>query len=62
VGYLFQVYWSTSGTLVAITAEDSFYVLRFDNGAYQAAVESGVDLGDEGCEDAFEIVTEIPEK
>jgi coatomer subunit beta' len=41
-----QIYWLTSGTLVAITADDSFYILRFDAAAYQAALESGVDTGD----------------
>ncbi|KIM26794.1 hypothetical protein M408DRAFT_330396 [Serendipita vermifera MAFF 305830] len=56
-----NVYWSTSGTLVAITSEDSFYILRFDGAAYQAALDSGADMGDEGCEEAFEVVVEIPE-
>jgi len=57
-----QIYWSTSGTLVAITSEDSYYILRFDRAAYQAALDSGVDIGDEGCEEAFEVVCEISEK
>lgn len=57
-----QIYWSTSGTLVAITSDDSYYILRFDAAAYQAALDSGVDLGDEGCEEAFEIVVEISER
>jgi coatomer subunit beta' len=48
--------------LVAIAAEESFYILRFDRNAYTAKVETGVDLGDEGVEEAFEIVTEVPEK
>lgn len=60
--YDLQIYWSTSGTLVAITSDDSFYILRFDRAAYQAALDSGVELGDEGCEEAFEVVAEIPEK
>jgi coatomer subunit beta' len=57
-----QVFWSTSGTLVAITSEDSYYILRFDRAAYQAALDSGVDIGDEGCEEAFEVVCEISER
>ena len=47
---------------MAITADDSFYILRFDAAAYQAALESGVDMGDEGCEEAFEVIAEISEK
>ena len=57
-----QVFWSLTGTLVAIAADESFYILRFDRDAYTAKVEAGVDLGDEGVEEAFEIVTEVPEK
>jgi coatomer subunit beta' len=48
--------------LVAVASEESFYVLRFDRDAYSAKVETGADLGDEGVEEAFEIVTEVPEK
>jgi coatomer subunit beta' len=47
---------------VAIIADDSYYILRFDRAAYQAALDSGVALGDEGCEEAFEVITEISER
>lgn len=56
-----NVAWSASGDLVAITSEDSFYVLRFDRDAYLAKVDSGESLGDEGVEEAFELVAEINE-
>lgn len=59
---LHQVFWSLTGTLVAIAANESFYILRFDRDAYTAKVEAGADLGDEGVEEAFDIVTEVPEK
>ena len=45
--------------MVAICSEDSFYVLRFDRDAYNAKLESGADLGDEGVEEAFDLVAEI---
>jgi coatomer subunit beta' len=48
--------------LVAIATDQSFYILRFDRDAYTTKVEAGADLGDEGVEEAFEIVTEVPEK
>ena len=41
-----QVYWSGSGNLVAIASEDLFYVLCSNR--YNAKLESGADLGDEG--------------
>jgi len=59
---LHQVFWSLAGTLVAIATDQSFYILRFDRDAYTTKVEAGADLGDEGVEEAFEIVTEVPEK
>ena len=48
--------------MVAIASEDSFYVLRFDRDAYTAKLESGADVGDEGVEEAFDLVAEISDK
>ncbi len=56
-----QINWSGSGNLVCITSEDSFYILRFDRDAYNTALDSGADLGDEGVEEAFDMVAEVPE-
>lgn len=52
-------FWSGSDNLVAIIADDLFYVLSFNREAYNAALESGVDLGDEGVEEAFDVVAEV---
>jgi coatomer subunit beta' len=46
---------------VAITSEDSFYILRFDRDAYTARLDSGELIGDEGVEEAFELIAEISE-
>ncbi|OSC97980.1 coatomer beta [Trametes coccinea BRFM310] len=54
-----NVYWSGTGNLVAIAAEDSFYVLRFDRDAYNAKLEEGAEITDEGVEEAFELVAEV---
>lgn len=56
-----NVSWSQSGELVAITAEDSFYILRFDREAYNARLDSGETIGDEGVEEAFDVVADISE-
>ncbi|KIJ98527.1 hypothetical protein K443DRAFT_207234 [Laccaria amethystina LaAM-08-1] len=56
-----NVYWSGTGSLVAITAEDSFYILRFDRDAYNAKIEEGAEITDEGVEEAFEVVADVPE-
>jgi coatomer subunit beta' len=58
----FQISWSPNGSLVAITGEDSFYLLQFDRDAYVAALESGEEITDEGVEAAFELVAEVSER
>lgn len=55
-----DVHWSGTNELVAIVSDDSYYILRFDRGAYDRYIEAGV-LDDEGAEDAFDVVTEIAE-
>ncbi|KAH6908239.1 coatomer protein [Coprinopsis sp. MPI-PUGE-AT-0042] len=55
------VYWSGTGTLVAVATDDSYYILRFDRDAYTAQLESGATITDEGVEEAFDVVAEIPD-
>ena len=59
---MLQIYWSGSGTLVSITSEESYYILKFDRDAYNEKIDAGAELGDEGVEEAFELVAEISEK
>lgn len=56
-----SVSWSGSGNLVAISTNDSLFILQFDREAYNARLDSGIEIGDEGVEEAFDVVTEIPE-
>lgn len=56
-----NVFWSGTGSLVAIATQDSFYILRFDRDAYNAKLEEGTEITDEGVEEAFEVVAEIPD-
>ncbi|CAL1699921.1 unnamed protein product [Somion occarium] len=56
-----NIFWSGTGSLVAICTEDSYYVLRFDRDAYNAKLEEGSEITDEGVEEAFELIAEIPE-
>ncbi|KAI9459551.1 hypothetical protein HD554DRAFT_2041888 [Boletus coccyginus] len=53
------IYWSGTGSLVAITLEESFYFLCFDQDAYNAKLKKGVDIMDEGFEEAFDVVSEV---
>lgn len=47
---------------MTIISEDSYYVLRFDRDAYNEKFEAGAEIGDEGVEEAFELVAEVSEK
>ena len=47
---------------MAITAEDSFYILQFDRDSYNAKVEEGTDITDEDVKEAFEVVAEVLER
>ena len=57
-----QVFWSGSGSFVAVASEESFYILRFDRDAYTVKIEKGVEIGDEGVEEAFDLVAEVPDR
>jgi hypothetical protein len=48
--------------LVAIAADETFYVLRFNRAAYQEAAAAGTVDPNEGVEGAFEIVAEVSDK
>ncbi|KAF8642799.1 hypothetical protein AX16_009432 [Volvariella volvacea WC 439] len=56
-----SVFWSGTGTLVAIAAEDTYYILKFDRDAYNAKLEEGTVITDEGVEEAFDLVAEVSE-
>ena len=47
---------------MTIACEDAYYVLRFNRVAYNKFIESGGVVAEEGVEEAFEFVTEIPER
>ncbi|XP_077998505.1 coatomer subunit beta'-like [Glandiceps talaboti] len=55
------IYWSDSGELVAITTEDSFYILKYNAEAVTKAQETNEGITEDGVEDAFEVVGEIQE-
>ena len=56
------MFWSGTGSLVAITSDDSFYILRFDRDAYNEKVEAGAEVTDEGIEEAFDMVADVQDR
>jgi len=47
---------------VAITSDDSFYILRFDRDAYNEKLEQGAEITDEGVEEAFDMVADVQDR
>lgn len=56
------VYWNDAGDNVAIVADGSFYILKYNKDTVSAILESGGIIPDDGIDDAFEVLHEIPEK
>lgn len=54
------VYWSGTGSLIAIAAVNSFYVSKLYRDAYTSRAEEAGEMTDEGVEEVFDIVAEIP--
>lgn len=57
-----QVYWSDNSELVAITCESAFYILKYQKDVVTQFFNSGAEPDEEGIEDSFEILHEIPER
>ncbi|XP_030258187.1 coatomer subunit beta' [Sparus aurata] len=56
-----HIFWSDSGELVSIATDESFFVLRYQPERVAAAVESKETIPEDGIEDAFEVLGEVPE-
>ncbi|GMH35365.1 hypothetical protein BSKO_03233 [Bryopsis sp. KO-2023] len=57
-----KVIWSDSGDLVALTTEDSFFILQFQRDLVDQVFSSGQAIDEDGIDDAFEVVCEISEQ
>eukprot|EP00168_Porphyra_purpurea_P014282 TRINITY_DN4077_c0_g1_i1.p1 TRINITY_DN4077_c0_g1~~TRINITY_DN4077_c0_g1_i1.p1 ORF type:complete len:964 (+),score=310.33 TRINITY_DN4077_c0_g1_i1:209-2893(+) len=57
-----SVYWSDSAGLVAVASQEALFVLSYDRGAVDAALDaSGGTLDADGVEDAFELLHQVPD-
>jgi len=57
-----EVRWSDSGDLIWIVCEDSLFMLRYKRDVVAAAFDAGDPIGEEGVDDSFELVHEIPDQ
>ncbi|KAM9359150.1 coatomer subunit beta'-like [Symphorus nematophorus] len=56
-----HIFWSDTGELVCIATDESFFVLRYLPEKVAAAQESKEEMTEDGIEDAFEVLGEVPE-
>lgn len=49
------VYWSENGELLCIATEDSYFVLKYNEGAMAKAKETKEGLTEDGYEEAFDV-------
>lgn len=56
---IIQVFWSDSGELVCVSADDSFYILQYNAEAIQTAVSTNQGIDDDGIESAFDVSVSI---
>jgi len=57
-----NIYWSDNGELVTIACESAFYILKYNKEAVAKFLASGVVSDDDGFEESFDILHEIPER
>ena len=50
-----NIYWSENGELLAITSDESFFILRFSQAAVDQAFENKDELTEDGVEEAFDV-------
>ncbi|GAB4823453.1 hypothetical protein N2152v2_010499 [Parachlorella kessleri] len=56
------VHWSEGGSYVVIASEASFFVLEYMSDLVESFLGTGQEADEDGIEDAFDLVTEVPEK
>ncbi|KAL6602925.1 hypothetical protein ACP70R_043286 [Stipagrostis hirtigluma subsp. patula] len=57
-----NLYWADSGDLVTIASDSSFYILKYNRDLVSSHLDGGGSAGEEGVEDAFELLHEINER
>ncbi|KAJ1278472.1 hypothetical protein BS78_04G082100 [Paspalum vaginatum] len=57
-----NLYWADSGDLVTIASDTSFYILKYNRDVVSSHLDGGGSAGEEGVEDAFELLHEINER
>lgn len=56
-----HIFWNESSTLVCLATEESYFILKIDTGLITNLLEAKQPLGEDGIEDAFEVLGEVNE-
>ncbi|XP_046397085.1 coatomer subunit beta' [Ischnura elegans] len=56
-----HVFWSDSGSLVCLATDESYFILRYNAATVARALETREGVTEDGVEDAFEVLGEVPE-
>jgi len=57
------LFWSESGDQLVITTDSAFYVLKYNKDKVTRILEQGtIPIPDDGIEDSFDVIHEIPER
>lgn len=51
-----NVYWNETGNLVCLATDDCYFILQVDTAAITAVLESKQSLGEDGLEEAFDVI------
>lgn len=56
-----NIYWNESGSLVCLASDDSYFILSVNTDMVAQAIENKQALGDDGLEEAFDVLGEVNE-
>ncbi|GBG64185.1 hypothetical protein CBR_g40885 [Chara braunii] len=57
-----NILWADNEELLTIICDDSFFILKFHRDVVTAHLDSGKTVDEDGIEDAFELLHEVPER
>lgn len=57
-----NIFWNETGNLVCLATDECYFILRVDTAAITVAIDSKQGLGDDGIEEAFDVLGEISEQ
>lgn len=57
-----NIFWNETGNLVCLATDDCYFILRVDTAAIQTAVDAKQGLGEDGLEEAFDVLSEVHEQ